>query len=133
MVDAELDTVEIACSRCHYGTASFAADTARLYGVADWPHSSGGDYKMLGNWSLDPAEFHAGDVDLIEIPGGMTENNWQRYLCGRCHIALNEEGTLFTRARYQEMHVDLTAFTNLATDTAGLFGTFFSPGVVSQP
>ena len=129
--NAYLDANEITCSRCHYGTASFAADTARLYGVADWPHTSSGDYKLLGNWSLQPNEFHAGDVELVHI-GEDEKTNWQTYLCGRCHILQSKSGDtrVWQRARYPKMHVDMTTFTNLTKDTEGLLGTFFSPGTV---
>ena len=130
----DLDATEIACSRCHYATADFAADLNRLNGTADWPHSSSDDYALLGNWTLDPSFFRAIDVPLLEIPeadgGQMTATNWPRYLCGRCHVWIEQTGTgyRFERSRYGDMHTDLTGFTTEATGTAGLFGTIFSPG-----
>lgn len=123
--NANDDQGELDCSTCHYAPADFAADDKRRSGEADWPHSSGNDFKLLGDWTVDPSVDSTATV-AAPIPGGMTEQSIPRYVCGRCHPT--DDGVTFAISNIISRHYQLSIQNVVTTNTAGLLGTFYSPG-----
>lgn len=119
------DADRIDCSTCHYAPADFAADDYRRNGTADWPHSSSNDYALLGDWTIDPS-LEPTQLAVMEIPGGMTETNIPQYVCGRCHPTT--DGVNFIISSVIRRHYELSIQNVVTQDTAGLLGTFYSPG-----
>jgi len=84
---------DVVCTRCHYGYANYAADANRFIAptatapIADFPHSSADDIKLLGAFTIDSADS-AGDYPITPETGwGSMDVAQQRTaICGRCHI-----------------------------------------------
>ena len=82
------------CSLCHYGTADFALDPARLNYTSDWPHSSTNDVDMLGNWSIDSTTTP--NAPVVKPDTTITAANSQEMVCGRCHPVASKTATTIT-------------------------------------
>ncbi|MCL2324092.1 MAG: hypothetical protein FWC48_00740 [Actinomycetia bacterium] len=117
------------CSICHYGTASYAVDPARLNGTSDWPHSSTGDVALLGNWTVDQSDLYNPTPKRITI----TTANRQEMLCNRCHPVDSKASTsiTFIWAIHAYTHGyptnPLTGSWETST-TVGTLGSTYSPG-----
>lgn len=125
------DQSKLDCAHCHYGTADYAADVARLNGTSDWPHSSTNDFALLGNWSLNASDPYSTTELMIDLPdGSMDQNDIPQYLCGRCHITT--DGVNFTFSHHSVIHtfVPLDGSWD-TTGTTGQLGTYYSPGYVA--
>ncbi|PKQ16061.1 MAG: hypothetical protein CVT67_06390 [Actinobacteria bacterium HGW-Actinobacteria-7] len=74
--DAAYEPDQTECELCHYGTGSYAVDSARS--ASDFPHSAetSGAY-MLGAWTVGAG----GDVEPAEV----TASNARSTVCLRCH------------------------------------------------
>lgn len=133
-VNSATDAAKLRCGVCHYGTANYATDTNRL-GFADapvdsdFPHSSINDIAMLGNWTIDASNPYDSQVPnkIAVTQMQITEQNYQRYVCGRCHPTT--DGVTFEFSLHQGQHTfNVNSPSWETTGTTGTLGSFFSPG-----
>jgi len=125
------------CSLCHYGTLDFASDPANVNGTSDWPHSSTNDVDMLGDWSVDFTDSSQLTSDTVS--GGVTKDNTQEVVCGRCHRVASKTDTTITY--YKSWHYLFTHQYPInpltgSWETSGTIGTLegaYSEGYSSAP
>jgi hypothetical protein len=120
------------CARCHYGYANYAIDSKRVGAskTSDFPHSSEGDIKLLGGFTLTgdkPYEQNA--VSATEgTDFTYSEDDLRKISCGRCHVVRDAQDYEGTGVQFiRSYHVLDHLFDGWLFDL-NLDGTLFSPG-----
>ena len=104
--DAFINSGKTKCARCHYGYANYAVDANRLASIADFPHSSAGDIKLLGDFSLDAGDpYRSGAIASHAGLRTMDTQQLRASACGRCHVDnVKDSGTLFDLSYHSISH-----------------------------